>query len=552
MDQPVRFYLFASWLLLVLSLETPVLSGDISCEWTRQTPVAEFPDRYHRVSVKQTLRPAKVALILCDVWDSHHCVNAVRRVHEIAPRIDALASALRDQGATIIHAPSDCMAFYEASPARQRARQTKVAANLPPDLNRWCDQIPAEEASRYPVDQSDGGEDDNLEEHEQWAKTLTDQGRNPKHPWKQQIPTIRIDENLDYITDSGNEVWNILESQGIENVLLCGVHTNMCVLGRPFGLRQLASHGKSVALVRDLTDTMYNPKRWPYVSHFSGTDLVVDHIERYVCATTTSDQLFRGLSSTSSPQYQRPHRFANDKRPHLAILMAEDEYETAITLPAFAAASLHADFRISYVYGDPKDKKSIPGLVAIDEADALLVSARRRPLRPEDLERVRKFAASGKPLIGIRTASHAFSLRTGKPEDGLEQWTDFDEYAWGGHYTNHYANNLLTTVRDQTMQSLFVSKGSLYKVNPLKPGTRPVWFGKVDGQNEEPVAWSFVRRDGGHSFYTSLGHKTDFDQPKFRELLINAIRTACLLEPIPSVQIETTRQAYLSGHGKQR
>ncbi len=88
------------------------------------------------------------------------------------------------------------------------------------------------------------------------AKTLADQGRNPKHPWKQQIPTIRIDENLDYITDSGNEVWNILESQGIENVLLCGVHTNMCVLGRPFGLRQLASHGKSVALVRDLTDTM--------------------------------------------------------------------------------------------------------------------------------------------------------------------------------------------------------------------------------------------------------------------------------------------------------
>ncbi len=85
----------------------------------------------------------------------------------------------------------------------------------------------------------------------------------------------------------------------------------------------------------------------------------------------------------------------------------------------------------------------------------------------------------------------------------------------GGHYTNHYANDLLTTVRDQTMQTLFVSKGSLYKVNPLKP--ERVLFGsaRVDGQNEEPVAWSFVRRDGGHSFYTSLGHKSDFDHRSF-------------------------------------
>ena len=96
------------------------------------------------------------------------------------------------------------------------------------------------------------------------------------------------------IGDSGIEVWNLLEEHGIEHVMLVGVHTNMCVLGRPFGLRQLAKNGKNVVLVRDLTDTMYNPKMPPMVSHFEGTRLIVEHIEKYVCPTITSDQLLGG------------------------------------------------------------------------------------------------------------------------------------------------------------------------------------------------------------------------------------------------------------------
>ena len=51
--------------------------------------------------------------------------------------------------------------------------------------------------------------------------------------------------------------------------------------------------GQNVVLMRDMTDTMYNPARWPYVSHFTGTDLIVSHIERYVCPTITSDQFLK-------------------------------------------------------------------------------------------------------------------------------------------------------------------------------------------------------------------------------------------------------------------
>jgi hypothetical protein len=64
----------------------------------------------------------------------------------------------------------------------------------------------------------------------------------------------------------------------------------------------MAKNGKDAALLRDLTDTMYNPERAPYVSHFAGNDLIIAHIEKYVCPTITSDQFLGGT----------PFRFEGD------------------------------------------------------------------------------------------------------------------------------------------------------------------------------------------------------------------------------------------------
>ena len=99
-----------------------------------------------------------------------------------------------------------------------------------------------------------------------------------RDPWTRQTAAIEIAE-ADAITDDGQEVWNLLAGRGIDHVILCGVHLNMCVLGRPFAIRQMTALGKEVALMRDMTDTMYNPERPPGVSHFAGTDLVVEHVE---------------------------------------------------------------------------------------------------------------------------------------------------------------------------------------------------------------------------------------------------------------------------------
>ena len=266
----------------------------------RRTPVA---GGFEVAEVEERWKPAETCVIVCDMWDAHHCLNAVRRSVEMAPRMDAFLKAARDRGALVIHAPSSCMQAYEDTPGRKLATSAPTATNLPPDIDRWCRHIPAEDGGVYPLDQSDS-EDDDPDEHRKWHEELAARGRNPKAPWVRQMEHLTIADG-DAISDSGVEIWNLQEARGIKNVILLGVHTNMCVLGRPFGLRQMAKNGRRVVLVRDLTDTMYNPKQRPFVSHFQGTDLIVEHIEKFVCPTITSVDLLGG----------EPFRFSADKRP---------------------------------------------------------------------------------------------------------------------------------------------------------------------------------------------------------------------------------------------
>lgn len=293
--------------LMLGSVLSPVVRAEESFDLTltSQLPEDASGETFRTTTSEETWPAAATAVIVCDVWDYHHCLNAVRRLEEFAPRLDTVIAEARRRGATIIHAPSDCMEAYAMHPARKRAQDAPAAASLPDQIESWCSAIPSEEKVTYPIDQSDGGEDDDPEEHAEWARELEALGRNPRMPWKQQSPLISIDEQADFITDRGDEVWNILTARGIDHVILVGVHVNMCVLGRPFGLRQLTRHGKQAVLMRDMTDSMYNPARWPFVSHFEGTRRVIDHIERHVCPTITSDQLLGGT----------PFRFAGDQPP---------------------------------------------------------------------------------------------------------------------------------------------------------------------------------------------------------------------------------------------
>ncbi len=344
--------------------------------------------------------PDRTAIVICDMWDRHWCRGATRRVGELAPAMNQAVAAARARGVLIIHAPSSCMAAYKDHAARRRAQDAPRAANLPADISGWCDRIPPEEKGVYPIDQSDGGCDDGP-------------ACPQDSPWRRQIAAIEIRDE-DAISDSGVEIWNLLESRHIDHVLLMGVHTNMCVLGRPFGLRQLVRHGKDAVLVRDLTDTMYNSRSWPYVSHFQGTERIIEHIEKYVAPTITSTDL------TGHPAF----RFRPDDRPRAVFLIGEDEYQTERTLPEFARKELEPlGIRCTFAIADPKRPHDFPGALALNDADLLVLSVRRRT-RPRarwrssavTSKRESRSSASGRPATpSTRAAMRRRGTSNGRP-----------------------------------------------------------------------------------------------------------------------------------------
>ena len=224
-------------------------------------------------------KASNTALIICDVWDDHWCKSAANRVGELTPAVEELAQTLRKKGVLIIHAPSTCVDFYKDAEQRKLAKDAPFA-KTPVTLAKeerwgtaWCWPDGKREGV-LPIDDSDMGCD-------------CEKKCEIRSAWKRQAAGIKIAPG-DAISDNGQEVWNLLKQRKIDNVLICGVHLNMCVLGRPFAIRQLVRLGKNVALIRDLTDTMYNPERPPGVSHFAGTELVIGHVEKYWCPTCSS------------------------------------------------------------------------------------------------------------------------------------------------------------------------------------------------------------------------------------------------------------------------
>lgn len=226
---------------------------------------------WDEVALVKQVPVAEVAIVICDMWDKHWCDGATKRCGELAGKMAPVIRAARAKGIQIIHAPSETMDFYKDSPQRRRAM-------LAPDV-----EFPkALEISEppLPIDDSDGG---------------CDSGQKPWYKaWSRENAGIDIGE-FDAITDNGQEVYRLLHQLGVKYLIVTGVHTNMCVLNRSFAIRQMTRWGIHCILARDLTDTMYNPAMRPFVSHSQGTELVVEHIEKYWCPSVLSSDLVAGL-----------------------------------------------------------------------------------------------------------------------------------------------------------------------------------------------------------------------------------------------------------------
>ncbi|MCE9532673.1 MAG: cysteine hydrolase [Planctomycetes bacterium] len=232
---------------------------------------------------------AETAIIVCDMWDDHHCKIAAQRVGVMAPRMNQVLTAARDRGVMIIHAPSETMNMYAGTLYRKRMEEAKLAKS-PVPIDRRCDRDPKNEPRTLPEDTAldcdDAVLDPVVRRHTKQHKGLDIIG-------------------FDGISDSGQEIYNFCEQEGIKNIVIMGVHTNYCIVARSFGIRQMVKLGKNVVLARDLTDALYDPRQPPYVSHARGTEIVVEHIERYLCPSILSVDLTKVVPGSDGPTIQK-------------------------------------------------------------------------------------------------------------------------------------------------------------------------------------------------------------------------------------------------------
>lgn len=265
----------------------PKVPGTLSLRTRKRSEQPAGSGKFRASEQVMQWKVAQTAIVICDMWDTHTCSLSAQRVGMMAPRMNQVVSAARSLGVMIIHAPSDTMKFYEGTPWRQRMKDAPTAPSETPILAR-CPREPAE-SRNFPIDDAAGGCDDPVVKP--WIGP---------YPWTRQHPAIDI-LGFDGVSDNGQEIYNFFRQEGITNIALMGVHTNICILNRGFGTRQLTRLGFQVALVRDLTDAMYDPRTRPFVSHARGTELVIEHIEAKWCPSILSEDLTRVVPGSDGP-----------------------------------------------------------------------------------------------------------------------------------------------------------------------------------------------------------------------------------------------------------
>jgi len=229
---------------------------------------------------------------------------------------------------------------------------------------------------------------------------------------------------------------------------------------------------------------------------------------------------------------------ASDK-PLVVFLVNEepDNYEAHRTIPEFAK-ELHEKhgFRCKVLQGEGDfGAFRFPEFDVLKQADLVVVFFRRCALPKEQMALIREHLKAGKPLVGIRTANHAFSTKV-KVAEGHEMWWEFVPEVLGCENRGYGKEKLgvdaavVAEVADHEIlkgvdPQKWHSEGSLYLVKPLVDKKATVLLTGSAGGKTEPIAWTRMC-DKSRVFYTSLGYPSDFDLPQCRRLLTNGIRWA--------------------------
>jgi len=218
----------------------------------------------------------------------------------------------------------------------------------------------------------------------------------------------------------------------------------------------------------------------------------------------------------------KPAPLPKNKKYRVALVSGSGEYKSHESLPIWQK-HLEANAPVECIRIFNKSDTELPGIEKLADCDAAVFFTRRLKIDGDAITAIKKFVESGKPILGIRTASH-----------GFQNWLEMDQLIFGGDYKGHFGANVKCDVsftdagkKHSILQNVkpFASVGSLYK-NAMPAKDVIVLQNGTAGKNTEPVTWMRERKIAEKNqriFYTSLGHPEDFADEQFIKMLTQAL-----------------------------
>ncbi len=258
------------------------------------------------------------------------------------------------------------------------------------------------------------------------------------------------------------------------------------------------------------------------------------------------------------------------KGKHVVLVSGDEEYRSEEALPQLAKIlATHHGFKCTVLFAiDPKDgtinpdrNDNVPGLDALKSADLMIVSLRFRNLPDEQMKPFIDYVESGKPIVGLRTATHSFNIPGGKTYSKYSynyNKKDFDggfgRQVLGETWVNHHGHHgkestrgLIAPGQEQNPILRGIKDGDIYGPTdvytvklPLPGDSKPLIMGQVltgmkrddkplEGKKNDPmmpVAWtkSYTGEAGkaARVFTTTMGASQDLESEGLRRLLVNA------------------------------
>lgn len=252
----------------------------------------------------------------------------------------------------------------------------------------------------------------------------------------------------------------------------------------------------------------------------------------------------------------------------VVLIAGDEEYRSEEAMPMLGKLlSVRHGFECVVLFSidaesgaiDPEEQTNIPGLEALDDADLMMIATRFRELPDEQMKHIVDYVESGRPIVGLRTATHAFSYQRNLDSPYAhwsfrsESWQGgFGQQVLGDTWINHHGRHGQESTRG------VVAPGAAG--HPILRGVDDVWgptdvYGlrnlgddanvlllgaviagmspddpPVEGPKNEPmvpIAWTRAYSGAGGKtarvFTTTMGASTDFESEGLRRLLVNAV-----------------------------